>query len=290
MDLTYRDNYWNDHEAKAEFNRFLNEIHGLDLTRWGEFGYWDRQYRPFSFFDEDRIIASLCVYSMDMTIDGKRKKVAQISGVGTAEEYRRKGLNSELTRIALEWARPRHEFFFLFADEDARMFYKAGGFREVREHRVSIAAPRVSLRSGTRHLDIEDDADRKLIENLARVRAPVSNLLGVHNFKLFMFWCLYFLKDNLYYIDKLDTLMACSRDQDKLIVHDVVAREVPRFDAIYPYIGAATDQIVEFRFMVDKMDLDETDLTLTEIDLGTHLMGIVLFESRPFQFPCTAHA
>ena len=74
-------------------------------------GFWDHGYRPFSLFDGSNIVSSLCVYSMDMTINGEHRLVAQVSGVGTLPEYRRKGLNLELTQKAMAWAKTEHDFF-----------------------------------------------------------------------------------------------------------------------------------------------------------------------------------
>jgi hypothetical protein len=210
--------------------------------------------------------------------------------VGTDPEYRRTGLNSELTRRALEWARPRHDFFFLFADDEARPFYKAGGFRMVPEYRVSYPVPQLPLREGIRKLDIENKSDRELIERLARDRDPVSDQLGVHNYRLLMFWCLYFLKDDLYYIDQLDTLVMFGRQNGTITMFDVVSCAIPTFGDIYPFIGAKDDRSVEFQFMPDKMGMNEDLRTIIEVDNGTHLLGKFPLEQREFLFPYTAHA
>ena len=99
MSLTFREDYWDDLESKEEFMRFLIQIHGLDLSRWDRHGFWNRKFRPFSFFKEKTLVSSLCLYSMDMSVMGKRCRVAQISGVGTLPEYRRQGLSSELFNL-----------------------------------------------------------------------------------------------------------------------------------------------------------------------------------------------
>ena len=110
MNLSYREDYWDSPELKEQFLSFLIQIHGLDLSRWDKMGFWDRKYRPFSYFDGDSLISNVCIYSMDMTIQGQRRLVAQVSAVGTLPEYRRKGLNIELTQKAMDWARVNHDF------------------------------------------------------------------------------------------------------------------------------------------------------------------------------------
>lgn len=65
--------------------------------------YWDDEaYHTFSFFEESaRVVSRLCLYSMNLVVDGRRARAAQLSGVGTAPEYRRQGLNRRLTAAAL---------------------------------------------------------------------------------------------------------------------------------------------------------------------------------------------
>ena len=291
VNLTFRYNYWDSPDLKSEFIRFLKHIHNLDLSRWGEAGYWDQKYRPFSFFDGNRIIASLCVYSMEMMVKGEPRLVAQISGVGTLEEYRRQGLNRDLTERAIHWARANHDFFFLFAYEDTLPFYSKCGFRRVTEHKACMKLPGQTARPGAEKLDVQNKTHRDLIYRLATEREPASNLLGVYNKELFMFWCLYFLTDNIYYIAELDTLILYEC-KDKLVsIFDIVGKKVPGFAEIYPFIGSANDQAVEFLFMTDKMNLNSSqELQLKPVDNGTHLLGDFPFEGRKFIFPFTAHA
>ena len=84
MNLSYATNYWHNESHKREFNDFLVRIHNLGLTNWEEMGYWDNDYRPFSLFEDDRIISNVCLYSMDMMVAGERSRVAQISAAGLA--------------------------------------------------------------------------------------------------------------------------------------------------------------------------------------------------------------
>ena len=70
MNLTYRENYWDSLESKAEFKRFLVTMFNLDLSLWDAMGFWDDLYRPFSFFDGDRLVSNVCLYTMEMTVGG----------------------------------------------------------------------------------------------------------------------------------------------------------------------------------------------------------------------------
>ncbi|MBU1318781.1 MAG: GNAT family N-acetyltransferase [candidate division Zixibacteria bacterium] len=289
MALTFREDYWDSPELKKELINFINQIHRLDLTLWDEKGYWDRKYRPFSFFEGNRIVSSVCIYSMDMTIDGKRSLVAQVSAVGTLPEYRRKGLNLELSKRAMEWAEDNHDFFFLFADEEAFPFYKRCGFRQVNEHKARLALTGMTARPGAVKLDVSTTDNLDMIYRIASNREPVSNVLGVTNEKLFMFWCLYFLKDFIYYIADLDILVLYERKNGVLTIFDIVGTHVPVFSELYPCICDESDSAVEFMFMMDKLGLDEIEYVKVEGN-GTHLYGNFPLENSKFIFPLTAHA
>lgn len=289
MSLSYREDYWDFLELKKQFISFLIQIHGLDLSLWDEMGFWDQKYRPFSYFDGDSLVSSVCIYSMDMTIHGQKRLVAQVSAVGTLPEYRRRGLNLQLTQKAMDWARVNHDFFYLFADEEALPFYKKCGFRQVDEHKASVSVSGGIARPGADKLDIRRKDHLELIYRLASEREPVSGVLGVSNKRLLMFWCLYFLADNIYFITDLDVLILYKRDNELVTVFDIVGKNVPAFSEVYPYICAETDKTIEFLFMVDKLNLGTFNQVRVE-DNGTHLLGDFPLESGKFIFPYTAHA
>ena len=289
MNLTYIDNYWDDPELKRKFIDFLIEIFGLDLSLWDRMGFWDNNYRPFSFFEGDRLVSSLCLYSLDMMIAGKLCRVAQVSGVGTLPEYRRQGLNSELTRKALAWAQDHHDFFFLFADEEAYPFYESCGFRRADEHQVSISVTGESALPGAEKLDIRNQDHLELICRCAAEREQVSDELGVLSQKLFLFWYLYFLRENIYYIADLDVLVPFKREKGLLTIFDIVGRKLPTFIEVYPYIRSESDKTIEFLFMVDKMNLSGS-VRIETRDTGLHLLGDFPLQGTQFIFPCTAHA
>jgi len=289
MNLSYRKNYWDVPELKNEFTKFLVNIHNLDLTHWGEMGFWDNRYRPFSYFDGDSLVASVCIYSMDMTIKGEQCQVAQVSAVGTLPEYRRKGLNFELTQKAMEWARVNHDFFFLFADEEAFRFYEKCGFRVVVEYKTCITVSGETSKPGAEKLDVNRKDHLDLIYRYASDRAPVSDVLGVSNKRLFMFWCLYYLTDNIYYIAELDTLILFQRKNELVTVFDIVGKKIPSFADIYPYICSESDRTIEFLFMTDKMKLGDSEKIRVEGN-DTHLLGNFPLDETQFIFPFTAHA
>lgn len=289
MNLSYRENYWDSLELKVEFLSFLVQIFGLDLSVWDKMGFWDQRYRPFSYFSGNSLASNVCVYSMDMTIQGKQRLVAQISAVGTLPEYRRKGLSFELIQKAMDWARNNHDFFFLFADKDAYDFYGKCGFRPADEHKACVSVSGKVAQSGAVKLDVQRKDHLEQIYRFASEREPASDVLGVSNQKLFMYWCLYSLRDHIYYIPALDVLVLYKRDNGLITIFDVVGTNIPAFSALYSYICSESDETIEFLFMVDKLNLGSCDQIRVK-DNGAHILGNFPLESTQFMFPFTAHA
>jgi ribosomal protein S18 acetylase RimI-like enzyme len=257
MDLTLRTEYWDDPTAKAAFNDFLVEIHGLALSNWDSQGYWDKAFTPFSFFEGDKIISNVCIYSLDAVVNGKPTRLAQISSVGTSPDWRRKGLNRQLTNIGLEWAGGNHDGVFLFSDTGAISFYEACGFRPIEEYVEFVEAGTVDRIDGIVKLDPENRQDLDRIYEVAKRRTPVSNRFSILNAKLVMFHVLYYLRVHLFEIPDLDCVVFFKREEGILKIFDILAERIPSWSELHPYLADEGDRIVEFHFHADKLGINE---------------------------------
>lgn len=265
------------------------DIFALDLSLWDHRGFWDADFKPFSYFDDSSLVANVCVYSMDMMVDEKRCRLGQISSVGTRPEYRRKGIGFELMRKVLDRTKEEHEYYFLFADDEAFGLYEKCGFHYTDEYKARINVSGKSPRPGIFKLNMERSDHIDMVFNLASEREPVSNILGLFNEKLFMFWCLYALRDYIYYIPDLEILVLYKRDNGLLTLFDIVGKKMPSFREIYPYISDPLDEIVEFLFMVDKLRPGKYEEVMVK-ENGTHLGKGFSLKGTRFIFPYTSHA
>jgi GNAT superfamily N-acetyltransferase len=287
LDLALRTEYWDDLKAREAFKRFVLEIHGLDFSEWESAGYWDDAYTPFSFFDGDTVIASVCIYLLDAVIEGEATRLAQVSGVGTLPDWRRQGLNRRLTDIGLDWALGKHAGVFLFADDDAIPFYERCGFRPVEEYVEVVDVTPVPNRGGAVKLDPGRKSDLDRIYQRAKNRAPVSDRFAVLNEKLVMFHALRGLRDHAYEIPDLDCVVFYERSGDCLRIYDVVGGSIPTLNELYPYIADGCDRTIELHFQSDKL---EPGGTTSRVLRGNNpfVMGEFPIE-RPV-FPFTARA
>ncbi len=287
MGLTLRTEYWDDPKARAAFKEFVFRIHNLDLSEWESCGYWDHAYTPFSFFDGDTVVANVCIYLLDAVIEGRATHVAQVSGVGTLPEWRRKGLNRQLTDIGLAWAEGRHDGVFLFADDDAIPFYEKCGFERIDEFVETLRRAPARKRPGAIKLDPGNEIDRDRIYAYANRRAPVSDKFGVLNARLVMFHALHTLRDEIHEISELGCLVFCKRIRDRLSIFDIIGSRRPSLEELYPFIASESDRIIEFHFYTDNLGVENT--MAEPLPGGNPLVRGEFPISRPvFPFTCRA--
>lgn len=287
--LTLKTEYWDDPAARAAFKAFILEIHGLNFNAWESAGCWDDAYTPFSYFEGDEVVASVCVYLLDVVIEGAATRLAQISGVGTAPRWRRRGLNRRLTEIGLDWARGRHEGVFLFADDDAVPFYRRCGFEPIEEYVERTAAPSAARRAGALKLDPRQRRDLDRIVAHARRRAAVSDRFGVLNARLLAFHALYPLRDNVFEIPDLECVVFFSRAEGLLKLFDVVGARVPRLEQLYPYIADVGDREIELHFHADKLGLEQAAVeTIPLAGNNPFVRGAFPAERPVFPYTCRA--
>jgi GNAT superfamily N-acetyltransferase len=284
--LSFRTGYWNDTKARAAFIDFIRTIHNVDFTEWDAAGYWDDDYIPFSWFAGNRLVANACVYTMPAIVGGEACRIAQISGVGTAPEYRRRGLNRKLHEAALAFALRDHRFAFLFSDEDAMPFYAKVGFVRVADHAPFVRLAGTAPRGGLERIDLGSKPELDALYELACARAPLSEVLSNFNPKLLMYHAIYTLREHAWRIPALGATVFMKRSGAKTIVYDVLARDLPDFDSLYPYLSSGTAEEFEFRFPTDRLEI--AGAQLREVKSNAHVIGA----DAPDQwvFPFTAHA
>jgi predicted N-acetyltransferase YhbS len=285
--LEFRSRYWGDHRARGAFKAFVLEIHGLNLTEWEEAGYWDDRYTPFSYFLGDRVVASVCIYLLDAVVEGEATRLVQISGVGTDPDFRRRGLNRELTELGLEWARGRHSGVFLFADEGAIPYYERCGFEARTEYVARAPLPPYAARPGAVMLDPGDESDRAKLYELAQRRAPVSERLSLGSPELVLFHALGPLRRHAFEIPELGCVVFCERNGSLLRILDVVGETIPPLDKLGPFLVKPGDEEVELCFFPDRLEVEEVRF---EPLRGNHCFTRGDFPVPRPVFPATARA
>jgi ribosomal protein S18 acetylase RimI-like enzyme len=287
MNIDYRSHYFDDATAKASFKRYADRIFGLDFGRWEERGLWSDRYIPFSAFSGDECIASICVYGMNIIIEGRDETWAQLLTVGTLPEYRRRGIQRELWRRTQRWVQDNCSHVFLFTDDSAAGFYEKLGFKRQPEYydviKLSSSSPSTAeLRF--RRLDVEDNADFAILSRLADGREPVSNRLGFRNPKLLLFMLLYPFRDWIYFLPEMDTVIVAETSKERLRIHDILAVEMPGIGDIEQFLRHFQKRDIEFLFCTDRLGMNESERrevkdSILFVDADFELEGEFVFPS-----------
>jgi len=259
MKIEYRSDYFDDPDAKVSFERYAKRIFGLDFSRWKARGLWDNQYQPFSAFEGGECVASICVYPSEMRIDGAKRKGAQLLTVGTLPEYRSHGIQREIWKRVHAWIHQKCDFTFLFTDESAAGFYEKLGLRRQPEYFETVQCPQLASHAGLRikKLNLEQDSQYATVERLAKEREMVSNRIGFFNPSLLLFMFLYLYQGQSYYLEDIDTVIVAEQMEDRLRIHDIVAKKMPKLSHIETFLAQFKKQEIEFLFCTDRLGLDQ---------------------------------
>ncbi|MGX1265644.1 GNAT superfamily N-acetyltransferase [Rossellomorea marisflavi] len=223
--MRFSKGYKNDQQLRDSFNQLAEDTFGIHFGQWYARGYWTEKYVPFSYIEDDRVIANVSVNLIDFTMAGEEKKAIQIGTVMTHPNYRNRGLSTDLLKIVLAEYRDQVDFVYLFANQNVLEFYPKFGFQAQQETLFTMV-PGTAGEVSMRKLDMEQEADRNLAYGIARDRLPVSTRFGTRNTgELFMFYALYAFPEDLYYLEEEDAVVMFQRDGDRLDLFDVVCRE-----------------------------------------------------------------
>jgi len=204
-----RESYFN--LAKTVFN--------LDFNKWYNSGFWDNNFIPYVLYDSNLAVSSVGVCINDVERNGKIKRYVQISTVMTLPEYRAKGLNRRLMEyVPNEW-KDKCDAVYLLANDSVVNFYPKFGFEEHTEYDFIIQAQKT--KGEYIKLDLNKKDDLELLIKKYNASNPFAEL-KVKNFSQFMFHCLYFLSDNIYYIEKYDAIVIIEQKEEKWICYDIL--------------------------------------------------------------------
>ena len=176
------------------------------------------KYIPYSLLDDNKVVANVSVNIMEINIDGEEKKFIQIGTVMTDERYRNQGLARLLMEKVLDEWENKCDCIYLFANDTVLDFYPKFGFKRFYEYQCFIKTNRRKDNEIVRKIDIDYNEDRKLLEEIICNSIQISKLHVKENKNLIMFYCLDFLIDDIYYIEKYKSIAICEYDSEELFI------------------------------------------------------------------------
>lgn len=231
----------NDDFARKSYFQLAKAIYKLKFETWYQSGYWDKRFIPYTIMDKDLAVSSVAVCINDISWHGLQKRYVQISTVMTLPEYRNKGLNRYLMEAVINDWKDKCDAVYLLSNDSVVDFYPKFGFVEFKEYQYSKS---ISKENGVyRKLDIEASDDWDLIIEHYKRGNPYSEL-KVDNLCQFVFHCIQFISDNIYFVDEYDAVVVIKYDNNKLICYDVFSDGLVPLDKILSIMAnEGTDMI-----------------------------------------------
>ncbi|WP_175384422.1 GNAT family N-acetyltransferase [Bacillus sp. FJAT-27225] len=224
MGYTVAKGYLDNPQLRDSFIQLAGNVFGISFRNWMDKGYLTSNYIPYSFINNEKVIANVSANQLGLLIDGQKKNALQIGTVMTHPDYRGEGLARQLMELVLEDVHGQYDLIYLFANRTVLDFYPKFGFMPVSEHMFSI---KLTERKGPlpkmRKLNIDNEEERALLYRLASERSPVSSVfsaLGTE--ELLMFYCLNAFSEKIYYLEEEQLIAIFEEKAREMHVYDLI--------------------------------------------------------------------
>jgi predicted N-acetyltransferase YhbS len=285
-ELIYRDDF-SDPQDRAEVYKLLRDVFDVDVSPLEEMDLWDPTYRAFSYLDETgRCVANAATFTLPLVVNGRSLNAMGIQSVATRPSWRRRGLSHDLLERALRWYDANAQITFLMTSIPG--FYEPMGFRTVPQFvYVGDAPAAFPPAPRCRRLNLNADADRRLLVQILRRRAPVSARFAVDGLPGA---CVLNLLDRtefaVWHMAARDAVVVTAERADgTLCVVDVAASQMPELAEVVAALGVRPKR-VEVHFPPDRLGWDGTAVPF-ETSTVLMMRGELGY-LEPFMIPETA--
>lgn len=287
----YKCNYKDDNVLRNSFNSLTEKTYGFNFKQWYEDGYWKDKYIPYSLLDGDKVVSNISVNIIEFLILGEKKRFIQIGTVMTDKEYRGQGLSRKLMELVLKEWEDKCDLIYLFANDSVLDFYPKFGFEMCNEYQYSMKVTKSNKSNKIIKMDMNNDKDREFVYKIACSTLPFSKVSMRNNASLIMFYCTYFMKDSIYYLEDYEAIVICYFDEDSLYLQEVLSIKEVKLERIISSIVDDKTKRVVLGFTpndvsyYEKSLLKEKDTTLF-IKVGKENP----FKSQDIMFPVLSHS
>ncbi len=284
-------NYRDDERIRESFNELTDKTYGFNFRKWFDNGHWNNKYIPYSLLDGDRVVANVSVNIMDFIVLGERKMLIQLGTVMTDESYRGQGLIKFLLNKVIEEWEDKCDFIYLFANDTVLNFYPKFGFKKYNQYQCSLEFSKVRSSEKIRKLNIDDDNDRNTIIRILNNRKSLAKLDNINNTSLVMFYCIDFMKNNIYYIEEYDVIAICEYNKNEMILLDLFSDKDMNLEKIINALIKNDTKKVVLGFTPKDSSLYKEELINDENDtLFIRSKKDTIFNEKKLMFPLLSHA
>lgn len=217
----FASDFKNDQNLRRSFNHLTETTFGFSLESWYQDGMWGDYYIPYSLLHHGQIISNVSINRIEFSVENERMIGIQIGTVMTDEKYRHRGLNKFIMEhVVNEW-KDQADFVYLFANNTVLDFYPKFNFTAVDEYQHSKIIDTHSSSSSWKKLNMESQTDLAFLTNMIKEAAPISQISMRNNLSLIMFYCNYFKKNSIFYIEELNAIAIAEFEGNCLYLDDI---------------------------------------------------------------------
>lgn len=285
-------NYMLDDNLRHKLNDLTQKTFGFDFEAWVTNGYFEGDYIPFSYMDNDKIISNASANIMTFNQNGVVKNYIQIGTVMTDEAHRKQGLARKLIEHILKEYQDKCDGVYLYGDLDALDFYRKVGFKEGLQYRYTLETKVESANKESFVKVSQDDAELK-----ARYMDTIRNGVGnssfdqINRYSLCMFYTADM--DNVYYSAELDCFVVMEKWEDTLILQNIFSMNQIAMEDVLSHINEEYKELrLGFTPHKEDMKLFEATVFDGEEDYRLFYIGDDLnsIKEDKLYFPQLSHA
>ncbi|MBF2489171.1 GNAT family N-acetyltransferase [Listeria marthii] len=276
---------------RDSFNRLAESTFDINFEEWFNKGFWNDKYVCYSYIDDKEIIANVSINKMSLIYQGEDYTALQIGTVMTHPDYRGQGLAKKLLGHVIAKYEAQYDFLYLFANDSVLDFYPKFGFERVEESSFTVDASSLKRKPAQlKKLNPDNNTDFQLISRIVSEKTPLSNILDVKESEdLLMFYVLIALKNELYYIEEIDTIVLMEQEDADLYVLDILSTKKLDVVEVLSYLPAKKIETIHLLFTPEKSKyIDAAHIIETEDML--FVRPNILTSEPYFLFPATSHA
>jgi len=271
-------------ELFNSFNNLAKSTFGISFDTVGE------NYEPYVLSLEGEVCANVSVSQLVFYYNGKKRFYIQLGTVMTKPEFRRKGLSRWLLEYILKEWEQSCDAIYLFANDSVHDFYRKFDFIETREYqfksdRINPSKTKVSK------LQMDHKKDIDLLFEKYMQGNSFSKFYFAENKGLLSFYCLGFMKENVYYSKEYDVVIVAEVEDEKVCCYDIFGATEASLENILSELLGDKPTEIYLGFTPKKAEglivqnYSEEDTTLFILAKSE-----CLFSTEKLMFPLLSHA
>ncbi|EAC4300997.1 TPA_asm: GNAT family N-acetyltransferase [Listeria monocytogenes] len=276
---------------RDSFNKLAESTFDINFEEWFRSGFWNDKYVCYSYIDNNEVISNVSINKMNLIYQGENYSALQIGTVMTHPNYRGQGLAKNLLNHVIAKYEDQYDFLYLFANDTVLDFYPKFGFERIEESSFTVDACNLKKKaSKLKKLNPDNKTDFQLISRIVSKRASLSNILDVKESEdLLMFYVLIALKNELYYLEKLDVIVLMEQEGTDLYVLDILSTKKLDVVEVLSYLSTKKIETIHLLFTPEKSKYIDAAYIIETEDM-LFVRPNVLTSENYFLFPATSHA